>query len=78
MEPREQRGLIIAALCKLTRKGQAWEVPSQTVSDRKYVVSLETGSCTCPAAILVRSRRNCSNNSARMVLAAAIGLPYGA
>jgi len=47
MTPREQRGLFIAALCKLNRKGGSWLVPSQS-SEKKYVVSLEQQTCSCP------------------------------
>src|SRR2546422_1643280 len=48
MTPREERGLIIAAMCKLTRQGQTWLVPSQTASDKKYTVDPMKGTCTCP------------------------------
>jgi transposase len=48
MEPREQRGLIIAALCKLSKKDGAWLVPSQTSTEKRYVVNLEQRSCSCP------------------------------
>jgi len=48
MDPREQRGLIIAALCKLNRKDGAWLVPSQSKSDKQYIVDPERGTCTCP------------------------------
>jgi transposase len=47
MTPREERGLIIAALCKLNRqKNGVWMVPSQT-DEKIYTVSLERNSCTC-------------------------------
>src|SRR5437016_3705710 len=49
MDAREQRGLIIAAMCRLDRKDGAWLVPSQSSQERKYAVRLEgNGSCTCP------------------------------
>src|SRR6516225_227648 len=48
MTPREERGLIIAALCKLTRQDGFWLVPSQTSSEKKYVVNLEQQTCSCP------------------------------
>src|SRR5438034_1209117 len=35
MNPREERGLIIAALCKLNRTNDGWLVPSQTGGGRK-------------------------------------------
>src|SRR5882724_7539121 len=46
---REQRGLRIAATCKLTKKGQVWLVPSQSGHGR-YTVSPdpEAPYCTCP------------------------------
>jgi transposase len=46
---REQRGLRIAATCKLTKKGGIWLVPSQSGHGR-YTVSpdLEAPHCTCP------------------------------
>ena len=48
-ETRQQRGLLIAALSKITRKGDAWSVPSQFTRTR-YSVSLEPGiaKCSCP------------------------------
>jgi len=48
MNPREQRGVIIAALCKLAPKNGQWVVPSQTESDKRYVVNADAGTCTCP------------------------------
>ncbi len=49
METREQRGIIIAALCRLTRKdARRWIVPSQTAADKRYVVDPQDGTCTCP------------------------------
>lgn len=49
MDPREQRGIMIAALCRLDRKDGAWIVPSQSESSKTYMVKLEgNGSCTCP------------------------------
>src|SRR6266850_5475991 len=46
---REQRGMRIAATCKLTRKGQVWLVPSQSGHGR-YTVSPdpEAPHCSCP------------------------------
>jgi transposase len=48
MEPREQRGLVIAALCKLTQKDGHWIVPSQSATDKRYVVDLAHETCSCP------------------------------
>jgi transposase len=51
MEPREIKGLEIAAKTKLTRKGKSnlWLVPSQSNKQEKYTVALDTEkpSCTC-------------------------------
>lgn len=51
MEPREIKGLEIAAKTKLTRKGKSnlWLVPSQSGLAEKYSVALdsEKPSCTC-------------------------------
>jgi hypothetical protein len=49
MDAREQRGLIIAATCRLHRNDDGtWSVPSQTSRDVvAYRVNLETKSCTC-------------------------------
>jgi transposase len=46
---REQRGMRIAATCKLTKKGQVWLVPSQSGHGR-YTVSPDPDAphCTCP------------------------------
>src|ERR1700730_8773790 len=49
MNAREQRGLVIAAICKLSRNGNGtWLVPSQTTDGRKYEVDPDHGKCTCP------------------------------
>lgn len=50
MDPREQRGLLIAATCRLNRNDDGtWRVPSQTNREAVfYTVNLETKSCTCP------------------------------
>jgi transposase len=51
MEPREIKGLEIAAKTKLTRKGKSnlWLVPSQSGGQQKYTVAVneEKPSCTC-------------------------------
>ena len=51
MEPREIKGLEIAARTKLTRKGKSniWLVPSQSGVQEKYAVALheEKPECTC-------------------------------
>src|SRR5438270_95069 len=48
MDAREQRGLVIAALCKLNRTEEGWLVPSQTGTDRIYRVDPQKQTCTCP------------------------------
>ncbi len=47
MDAREQRGLIIAALCKLNKSSDCWLVPSQS-SETIYRVNVEKQTCTCP------------------------------
>ena len=49
MNAREERGLIIAATCRLNRKPDGtWLVPSQTSRETvAYSVNLETKACTC-------------------------------
>jgi transposase len=49
MNMREERGLIIAATCKLNRKSDGtWLVPAQTNKEAVcYTVNLETKACTC-------------------------------
>lgn len=48
LSTREQRGIIIAALCKLTPENGRWSVPSQSAADKRYVVDLGHATCTCP------------------------------
>jgi hypothetical protein len=49
MDAREQRGLVIAALCKLNRKADdSWLVPSQTGAERIYRVNPARQTCSCP------------------------------
>ncbi len=50
MDAREQRGLIIAATCRLNRLDDGtWLVPSQSNKDGStYRVNLHTKACTCP------------------------------
>jgi hypothetical protein len=48
MNAREQRGLVIAALCKINRTEEGWLVPSQSSGERLYRVNPETQTCTCP------------------------------
>lgn len=49
LEARQQRGLEIAAMAKIAKKGGAWLVPSQSGKGR-YTVCLhdETPHCSCP------------------------------
>ena len=49
MDERQQKGLVIAATARITKKGAIWVVPSQ--SDRgRYGVTIEGDEkhCTCP------------------------------
>src|SRR5271167_477627 len=48
MDAREQRGLAIAALVKLTKKDGEWVVPSQSEHDRNYRVDVKNQTCSCP------------------------------
>jgi transposase len=49
VDAREQRGLIIAATCKLKQASNGvWLVPSQTNTDKMYHVNMQTKTCTCP------------------------------
>jgi len=48
MNAREQRGLAIAAVCRLSRKDDGtWIVPSQTAEGKKYEVDPAEKKCTC-------------------------------
>ena len=47
MDARQEKGLQIAALSKLTREGNTWLVPSQA-GKGKYVVDSDAKQCTCP------------------------------
>src|SRR5436853_6184757 len=50
MNAREERGLVIAATCRLRRNDDGtWFVPSQTSKEVVgYQVNLEAKTCTCP------------------------------
>ena len=48
MNAREERGLVIAALCKLNRTKDGWLVPSQSSGERTYDVNPADQTCTCP------------------------------
>ena len=47
MDAREQRGLVIAALCKLNQTPDGWLVPSQS-GEKVYKVNVQAQTCTCP------------------------------
>lgn len=48
MDAREQRGLVIAATCRLNRGDDGcWLVPSQSHAETVYRVNLESKACTC-------------------------------
>ena len=47
MNAREERGLVIAALCKLKRDKQGWLVPSQS-GTALYTVNVQAQTCSCP------------------------------
>ena len=51
MDERQQKGLEIAALSKITKRGnETWIVPSQSITNGKYAVTItpEGKQCTCP------------------------------
>jgi transposase len=48
MTTREQRGIVIAATTKLSDNHGVWVVPSQTGSDKRYMVDPRKGTCSCP------------------------------
>lgn len=49
-EAREQRGTLIAAVCKIVKKGAMWIVPSQSDGNKKYSVHPDEQQpfCSCP------------------------------
>ena len=47
MNEREQRGLVIAALCKLNKNENGWMVPSQSC-EKIYCVNVQEQTCDCP------------------------------
>jgi transposase len=47
MDAQEQRGLVIAAMVKLNRTSNGWQVPSQSC-DKVYTVDPVAQTCTCP------------------------------
>jgi uncharacterized Zn finger protein len=48
-QPRQQRGLELAATAKIERKGGAWLVPSQSGNGRYTVIPhADAPHCTCP------------------------------
>ncbi len=49
MDAREQRGLVIAAKCKIKQQDGKWIVPSQSNLHKKYSVCVQDKRhCTCP------------------------------
>lgn len=48
MNAREQRGLAIAAKCKIEKHKGAWLVPSQSGVGKSYRVNPALGMCSCP------------------------------
>jgi transposase len=54
MNAREERGLVIAATCRLSRnRDGSWRVPSQSRKSESvyYTVNLESKKCTCPDCV---------------------------
>jgi transposase len=48
MDAREQRGIVIAAMCRIVHRNGVWLVPSQSVAEKQYEVDATTEKCTCP------------------------------
>jgi transposase len=48
MNAREERGLVIAAICKLNKTPEGWLVPSQSKGETIYTVDPAKQTCTCP------------------------------
>jgi transposase len=48
MDQKQQRGVVIAALAKITHQNGLWVVPSQSNPKKTYKVNLGAGTCTCP------------------------------
>src|SRR5713226_5750850 len=48
MNAREERGIVIAATTKLNEQHGVWVVPSATADDKRYMVDIRKGTCTCP------------------------------
>jgi hypothetical protein len=57
---REQRGLAIAALCRISKNGQGWIVPSQTGSGH-YTVHHKNGECHCTCPDYEKRREKCKH-----------------
>jgi transposase len=49
MDTREQRGLVIAAKCRLKKKGNVWTVPAQSMATggQPYTVDPQAQTCNC-------------------------------
>jgi hypothetical protein len=78
MTPREERGLIIAATCRLNRLPDGtWLVPSQTKRSETaaYRVNLEQKTCACPDH--VETGRPCKHCYAAMIVHKRDVLPDG-
>lgn len=78
MTPREERGLIIAATCRLNRLDDGtWLVPSQSTKNgaTTYRVNLDKKSCTCPDH--TESGQTCKHYYAAMIVFQRDVLPDG-
>jgi len=47
MTPREERGIVIAAMCRLKQENGEWVVPSQS-AEKTYSVNPQRQTCSCP------------------------------
>src|SRR6185436_19817374 len=58
METRQQKGLEIAALFKIERKGKSWVVPSQS-GNGGYKVEINSDSSTCTCLDFQQQQNKC-------------------
>ncbi len=61
MDAREQRGLVIAATCKVVQKRGEWSVPSSTQKGVRYAVNPDADSPTCSCPDFEERRMACKH-----------------
>jgi transposase len=67
VDPKEQRGIVIAALAKIVQHNGLWVVPSQSAPAKSYLVNLQQGTCTC--ADFAEWNRACKHIHAAQIVA---------